>query len=234
MPNWVFNELTVEGSPDLVTKLMEQVNMPFTTKQHNYDVVSGKMEFKDITYSNPVFAFWNIVFPTDLEAYMEQPVMSELDVNDPNWWSDIQKKSKTDDSWYNWNYRNWGVKWDVAVTDEEEYPDTELLTHVPNGENSVAVYKFQTAWGFPDEAMKRLSFQYPTLLFTLDYEEETGWGGEVEFLRGEILSLFEYENKCPECDVINIIEYCEKCGDVCSECLYGYSEGYCPEHVRPV
>ena len=29
MPNWVFNGLTIEGKPESITKLTEQMNNPF-------------------------------------------------------------------------------------------------------------------------------------------------------------------------------------------------------------
>ena len=76
-----------------------------------------------------------------------------------------------------------------------------------------------TAWSPPMPAISKLSAQYPSLLFTLSYEEETGWGGECEFLRGEMISSDEYENKCRDCDSINCMEYCDNdCGEICNEC----------------
>jgi len=54
---------------------------------------------------------------------------------------------------------------------------------------------------------------------TLSYEEETGWGGEMEFLRGEIISESEYENQCRDCDTTDQMEYCEnECGEICGNC----------------
>ena len=223
MPNWVYNGLTIEGNPNSVNKLIEQMNQPFI------DVIEsvGDLAFnndKTITYSNPVFAFRNIIAPTDLETYKEQPKRSKLDINDPNWWSDTMKVSSTDDSWYNWNIRNWGVKWDVAVGDDNKYPDTYMEGPTENGENLVVYYNFNTAWGIPDVALTKLSAQYPDLLFTLSYEEETGWGGEHEYLRGEQLEGSEYNWKCRECDYEELGEppYCEDCDfDMCPSCGYG-------------
>ena len=52
-------------------------------------------------------------------------------------------------------------------------------------------------------------------------EEETGWGGEAEFLRGKVISESTYENKCRDCDEINTMEYCDNdCGEICSSCNY--------------
>ena len=225
MPNWVFNGLTVEGNPEQVNNLVSQMNRPFVMIHDSWNKDTGNMEVSQTTYPNPVFAFYNIYNHrqdniTDLE-YVKQPVSSSLDVNDPNWWSDIQAKSLVDNSWYNWNVRNWGTKWDVAVSADEKYPDTYIEGPTVNGENLVVYYNFHTAWSPPFPAMEKLSAQYPSLLFTLSYEEETGWGGEAEFLRGENISISEYENQCRDCDEINCLEYCDNdCGEICSSCNY--------------
>ena len=69
MPNWVYNGLTIEGNPDSVNKLVEQMNQPFTRVHDSWNTTTGQMEKKSTTYPNPVFAFWNIIKPTNIEAY---------------------------------------------------------------------------------------------------------------------------------------------------------------------
>jgi hypothetical protein len=70
-------------------------------------------------------------------------------------------------------------------------------------------------------ALQKLSTQYPDLLFTLSYEEETGWGGELEILRGEVISESEYDNMCRECEGTDCVEYDDEKGvDVCQKCGY--------------
>lgn len=203
MPNWVYNGLTIEGNPEQVDKLVEQMNQPFV----DFITPKGDLAFANHVrnkYVNPIFSFRNIVSPTDLEAYKAQP--------------DFKAEGEQND-WYNWNIRNWGVKWDVAVREDEQHPDTYIEGPVANGENKVVYYNFNTAWGIADKALTNLSSQYPNLLFTLSYEEETGWGGELEILRGVIISQSEYENKCRDCDSEDTLEYCEnECGEICSNC----------------
>lgn len=203
MPNWVYNGLTIEGNPEQVDKLVEQMNKPFV----DYITPHGDLSFSNNVgnkYVNPIFAFRNIVAPTDIAAYKLQP--------------DFQATEEQND-WYNWNIRNWGVKWDVAVREDDKHPTTYMEGPVVNGENKVVYYNFETPWGIADKAIINLSSQYPTLLFTLSYEEETGWGGEAEFLRGEIITQSEYENMCKDCDSTDTLEYCESdCGQICSNC----------------
>ena len=229
MPNWVYNGLTAQGPKESVEKMKAQLNTPFV----DYIEANGDLSYgiKQTKYSNPVFSFRNIIAPTDLEAYKQQPVSSDKDISDPTWWADLQEKSKTDNSWYNWNIRNWGVKWDVAVPNDSLDSDTYMEETEDEWTASV-YYNFNTAWGIPEQALITLSSQYPDLLFTLSYEEETGWGGEMEILRGVIISHGQYDSKCRDCDSTDTLEYCEDCeNEVCSACGFGNEENNnCPTH----
>jgi hypothetical protein len=205
MPNWVYNGLTIEGNAEQVKSLIVQMNKPFVDSiKPNGDLAFSIQQRK---YINPIFSFRNIIAPTDMEAYHGVPVFPEkfslaFEGND----------------WYNFNNREWGTKWDVAVAEGDEYPTT-TIEEAENGENYVVHYNFETAWSRPVPAIQKLSNQYPNLLMTLSYEEETGWGGEMEFLRGEIISESEYDNMCKDCDATNTLEYCDNdCGEICSAC----------------
>lgn len=214
MPNWVFNGLTVEGNPEQINKLVEQMNEPFKKIADNWNPETGQMEVKLFTYPNPVFAFHNIYNHrqagiTD-EDYIKQPPR-DMPIAE-------QMKFQTND-WYSFNVREWGTKWDVAVSPDDKYPDTYIEGPTPNGENLVVYYNFNTAWSPPFPALAKLSAQYPALLLTLSYEEETGWGGECEFLRGEMISNSEYESMCRDCEATDTLDYCENdCGQICSKC----------------
>lgn len=222
MPNWVFNGLTIEGNPDSVKKLMEQMNQPFVRVHDNWNTQTMQMEKQQTTYPNPVFAFWNIVRPTDMKAYEgPQPKVEDF----------AEAMMFASDHWYDWNVRNWGTKWDVAVSADNKYPDT-YMEDTANGENHVVYYNFQTAWSRPMPALINLSSQYPDLLFTLSYEEETGWGGELELLRGVVISESMYDFMCRNCDNTysdNDVVDCEECGEFpCPHC--GWSNDMCQTH----
>lgn len=229
MPNWVYNVLTVEGSPDSVNKMKEQLSKPFTVAFENMGMgdisASGfPTKLKEVKYTNPVFAFWNIINPLDMgitmEQYASQPTRSNLNSNNPDWWADVQRLAQIDNSWYNWNIRNWGVKWDVANSDNNEYLDTELLSDYVNDKgNRVLIYRFNTPWSVPSIALIKLSTQYPDLLFNLEFEEETGWGGEVEYQRAVETIISEYESRCSECSTTDSFYDCDECDVyVCSSC----------------
>ena len=205
MPNWTYNSLTIEGSAEDISAIKKQLNTPFSVEHDSWDMESKEMKRKTYEYNNPVFAFWNIIRPLDMEAYHAQPDRTK-DVLD-----------FSGDDWYNWNVRNWGTKWDVAVTDEDKYPETELMEE---SETSLA-YRFNTAWSPPLPAIEALSAQYPEVEFSLNFEEETGWGGEYIVVNGQGSEIESYDNKCRDCDALNTMEYCDNdCGEICNECHY--------------
>lgn len=217
MPNWVYNTLTIQGPKEQVDYIKDKLNSPYTRHyKDSWNAKTGKFEEQDITYSRPVFSFWNIIKPTDLDAYVEQPDHS-LSISDA-------MKFQTND-WYSFNNREWGTKWDVAVHDDEKYPETELIEHKSDGEDQWLVYKFNTAWAPPTPAMEKLSALVPNCVLTLEYQEEQGWGGETEFVNGQITMESSYDDKCYDCDAINTMEYCEECeNNVCSACGFGNEE----------
>ena len=213
MPNWVYNGLTIEGNPEQVKSLIKQMNKPFV-----YSIEPlGDLSFgiKQRKYVNPIFSFHNIYSYLD-HGVTEEEYHSQPPRKDDSSFADFMKFESND--WYNFNNREWGTKWDVAVAEDDKYPNTNM-EEAENGENYVVHYNFETAWSRPLGAISKLSAQYPTLLFTLSYEEETGWGGEMEFLRGEVISESEYENMCRDCDSTDTVEFCEDCGnEICSSC----------------
>ena len=208
MPNWCYNSLTIEGNADDISAVKSQLNTPFTRQHENYNMQTKQMETKDYTFSNPIFSFWNIIKPDNLEEYAKQDDFSKP----------IEERLQfKGDNWYDWNVRNWGTKWDVAVGDEEQYPETELME---DGE-TVLAYRFNTAWGAPLQAIETLSSQYPEIEFELSFEEETGWGGEYIFVDGNSTEIESYESKCRDCDTTDCMEYCDnECGEICSACNY--------------
>lgn len=158
MPNWVYNNLRIEGSEEQIAKVKAQLNKPFQKKYGEDKEVS--------IYSNPIISFWNIIAPPDdkLDEYFGT-----------HGYAEGGKQGDTPLNWYNFNNREWGTKWDIAVSDGEKHSDTTL-----EEESKTSLhYRFNTAWSPPLPAIEQLSLQYPKLEITLNYEEEGGWGGEI-------------------------------------------------------
>jgi hypothetical protein len=217
MPNWVYNNLFINGPQEDIVKVKNQLNSPFVRQHERWNIETNISETIDVSFSNPIFSFWNIIAPTDLTAY--NLIANSDNHSNPN-------------NWYSWNIRNWGTKWDVAVSDIEEYAETELVSEL---DNSLS-YRFNTAWCYPEEAIMKLVEQYPALNFELEFEEETGWGGRIGYQMGafglERNVYEEYDSKCDECDSLDKLDWCEDCENtVCSFCGYGTAEEGCTQHM---
>ena len=199
MPNWVYNTLVVSGDKVSLDAMREQLNKPITknfpdhnwnTETKSYDIVPATQ-----TYSNPVFAFWNVVAPTDLDAYYGDS--EKLDGE--NLIASIAKGFQVGMDWYNWNVRNWGTKWDIAVSDADKYANTTLEVN----EDGSLLYHFETAWSPVSEVISKLSEMYPSLSFDYEYEEEQGWGGSQLWENGEIVSEDTYDIPSSHADFQN-------------------------------
>jgi hypothetical protein len=190
MPNWCYNTLTIHAEPATLAQIRAQLSAPYETMNLNFQTNL----FEKQVVEQPL-SFWNIIKPTDLDAYHDNPVTHDQSGRD---------------HWYNWNCRNWGTKWDASNPYEnEEFTEGDDLTW----------YRFDTPWGIPNAAMLELSRQYPTVTFELEFEEETGWGGTHIYTNGCEEETEEYENKCGDCSELNTLDYCEECGeDLCSKC----------------
>ncbi|NBR26496.1 MAG: hypothetical protein EBU08_22490 [Micrococcales bacterium] len=227
MPNWVYNSLIIEGDSALIADVKRILNRPYVKKHDQWNSETGKMEIKDYTYSNPVFAFHNIY------NHIQDNVPDEVYIQQPDHSLPLAEALKFEGNhWYDWNVRNWGTKWDVGVSDEEKYPETELYTDT---EDTIS-YSFNTAWSPPLPAIEKLVEQYPNLNFTLSYEEETGWGGEISWEEGVEVSKSEYGWKCRECDhEEDETPYCEDCDyDTCPSCGYGEPDEACEKHKESI
>ena len=168
MPNWVYNTLEISADTETIAKIKNQLNASY----------SIMIENKITTYNNPVIAFWNITKPSDLEAYGKQAEITGT----------TQPLGFKGHDWYNWNNNNWGTKWDIAVSDEG-YDATRISVD----EETLLAYEFQTAWSPPLPVIRDLSIQYPEAEINLSYEEEQGWGGEIQFNNGEHTQIREYD-----------------------------------------
>lgn len=79
----------------------------------------------------------------------------------------------------------WGTKWDACNPEEQDADDVTQL-----------IYTFETAWYVPVPVMYELATQWPTLDISLDFEEETGWFGELQFKDGVMVKESFIEPVC--------------------------------------
>ena len=160
----------------------------------------------------PIFSFMNILPPPEdkLDEY-----------HAVHGYTGGEKTGDTEYNWYNFNVREWGTKWDARDVDLLE--DDETYLH----------YKFDTAWSPPTEVIAKLAEQNPNLNLSLEYREEQGWGGEINFTGSSVEVVKEWdvpETHAEEIEVNN--DYCWKCENFDGD----YSDLYedCPENLKPI
>lgn len=106
-----------------------------------------------------------------------------------------------EEGWYTWRLANWGCKWDASFGEPflalgQEGMDVDVATSALGDTvtPTVAVYKFDTPWGPPNEFVERASELFPELEFTLQYAEPgMGFAGRVRMLAGLTLDDEELE-----------------------------------------
>lgn len=203
MPNWVFNSVVVSGDKLELDKLQAQLNQPFEMHfpDASYNQETKKYDYTPATqvYSNPVFAFWNVIAPTNLDAYYGNEKEVKFSSDALSTIAKIQLGFETGNDWYNWNVRNWGTKWDIANVDGKEWHSTELEV---NDDGSL-MYRFETAWSPVFQIFEILSEMYPTLSFDYEYEEEQGWGGSALWEDGVLVGQEEYDIPSSHLDFVD-------------------------------
>jgi hypothetical protein len=74
-------------------------------------------------------------------------------------------------NWHEWSIANWGTKWNAY--------DYGLVTPPTDGR---MVFKFDTAWSFPEPIFRRLAELRPNLVFAvISYDEGGNFGCDGEF-----------------------------------------------------
>ena len=78
-------------------------------------------------------------------------------------------------NWYDWCLNNWGTKWgcyDLGIDDD--------------------VIEFTSAWcPIGENIIKMFAKDFPS--FCYEYEEETGWGAELDYEDGECVMQWDYD-----------------------------------------
>lgn len=111
----------------------------------------------------------------------------------------------------------------VTVELKNKYADVdvEFLNYdsIPQGKSMVLI-RFANKWEVPRELYENLAEQYPNIVWDWDYEEETGWGGNILFKQGRVVRGSFYEVPESHADYESISRECFGCnsGDLFDDC----------------
>ena len=137
MPNWCYNRVEISGEPEEMDEFRELVK----SKKSAFD-------FNEI-----------IPMPKELEDSVSGSESAK-----PIW----QKKRSKEliekygaDNWYRWCVDNWGVKWNVTLSEEQDVQD----------EGDYLQYTFDTAWGPPYEIYNALAKKFPDMSISWFFDE---------------------------------------------------------------
>jgi len=162
MPDWCTNSLDVEGDADdvarffahaagvhadIVDRLLAGIACE-GTGQDTRDIIAGTVA----GFYTRHFSF-NYMYPTPSELEnMDAPFRGEDEERER-----LTAKYGAAD-WYDWQVKNWGVKWGEC--------DVDVELHEPR----LAVITFDTPWGPPLVWLARAAVDHPKLTFRLAWE----------------------------------------------------------------
>jgi hypothetical protein len=142
--------------------------------------ISTKPEFlSEEEWNARVFSFHSFI-SLDPEYYDEY--------HGTHGWKDGEKLGESPNNWYNWNNNNWNTKWDAGNPDVH-HDDKSAV-------QSVSI-TFETAWSPPTPVYEAMGSQWPTLTFNIRWEEEQGFGEEIEIIDGDYMTTDAWDS--PDC-----------------------------------
>ena len=101
--------------------------------------------------------------------------------------SDKLIKKYGTNNWYDWSNRNWGTKWGDCDLEVE----INTYNHLEN-KGEYGDLKFESAWSpIGDNIIDMLLEDFPNISY--HFEEEQGWGAQLEYEGGKNISHFEYD-----------------------------------------
>lgn len=158
MPNWFYFTLNVRGKKEDVEQFVENVK-----GSAKYETEGREFDF------NHFIPQPDNIFRGDLGSDTKKELDSE---GIPNW--------------YDWNFHNWGTKWNAVCDDTESFED--------GSQTLVYEYRLRTAWGFPSPVIAKMLDMYPSLSFEAMGEEESqSYGVYVKFDGGNLVNWYEEE-----------------------------------------
>ena len=168
MPNWVANRISVTGASAELDRFIEQAKAePPTFRAVDSTDTEEKGE-----WNTPV-SFANFICPP-------QEALDSGEYWETHGFSKGEKVGHTPNNRYEFNTREWGTKWDACQAEVEKTDEGVSVS-------------FETAWSPPEPVFKAMVEQFPELDFNIWFEEESGWGAELQGKNGELTLVEEWD-----------------------------------------
>lgn len=171
MPNWVYNNLTIQGDTNDLDVFITKAT---AVRPEKLDEKTGKIVYT----TEPEFSFWNFIAPP-------QEAVDSGEYFGTHGFSGGKETGNTPNNWYNFQTTKWGTKWDAGNPDVTRVsPDVVNIT-------------YETAWSIPEPVMTAMVEQHPELDFSFHCEEEQGWGAEYSGENGLLVETNSWSE--PSC-----------------------------------
>lgn len=175
MPNWVYSGIHIsepltKKQLKIVTEIEKagSICQYYKPRPEEYDFISGGN-----TIDGKNCKYWRRV---DKDGVITDVPVDRLEIEN------ITNKYGFPD-WYTWSLHHWNTKWgDCRLSiDNREY----------NTQNDVS-FNFESAWStIGENIIEMFAKDFPD--FNFWYEEETGWGGNVQYKNGEVYHTHSYD-----------------------------------------
>lgn len=190
MPNWCNNNLNIAGDYESLKKFADTVRTIDENGNARYDILGTLYpipqelkETKSSHYSAEPNKNWKVLLDNgEITQEWHDELVSKNAIGYAQGQANITKYGASD--WYDWCCSHWGTKWGDC--------DTSLNGH---SDNHLEFY-FDTAWSAPIDGFAHISTMFPTLTFTMTYEEGgMGFFGAVKIVNGQVAqSSGEHQN----------------------------------------
>ena len=180
MPNWCENNLNITGDHESLKKFADTVRSD-KEGMPKYDIFGSLYPIPEEPqgttaghYTELPNSNWQVLLDT---GEITQEWYDRLVSDNANGYAQSQKNLAQFGvkDWYDWCLSHWGTKWGDC--------DTDL---VQNEEDYIEYY-FTSAWSPPIDGLAHISTMFPTLSFTITYEEGgMGYFGATKIEDGDI------------------------------------------------
>lgn len=181
MPNWCFNEISIECSEEEAKRIMEEIKGPKGDVDYN-KIIPMPMTIPNYTVGEPFLLECLAAFCTIQEVPWPRVDMIQDPFVRTMYSRYINKKHVVSRQpheimyligqlvyynlttngyliWYDWSNNNWGVKWNAS--NSEVWQDKGKLSIV-----------FDSPWWTPDRVLEQLSKNHPDVEFKVDFSVE--------------------------------------------------------------
>jgi hypothetical protein len=183
MPNWCENTLNISGPKEPLKSFVDKAEGPTQTYNDYISASWGAFDEVRVKIIASQVPKPGEVSPLSFHALCPVPEDFRRFPYDDRQAAKLRAivGDSTGYGGYNWEARNWGVKWgasDVNLTVDRGIPDEH---------NSLVTYEFSTPWGPPSILLDKVSKDFPDLNFELIYREEgMGFEGHMEWKSGKM------------------------------------------------